>query len=48
MTLRAWEKQAILNALEQNQWKKMKTAKELDIDKNTLRRKIIRHGIIKN
>jgi len=47
MTLRAWEKQAILSALEQNQWKKMKTAKELDIDKNTLRRKIIRHGIIK-
>jgi len=47
MTLRAWEKQAILSALEQNQWKKMKTAKELDIDKNTLRRKIIRHGINK-
>ena len=48
MTLREWEKQAILKTLEQNKWKIMKTARELDIDKNTLRRKIIRHGIIKN
>ena len=46
LTLMAWEKQAILQALEQNQWKKMKTARELGIDKNTLRRKIIRHGIV--
>jgi transcriptional regulator of acetoin/glycerol metabolism len=48
LTLRDWEKQAILKTLEQNEWKIMKTARELDIDKNTLRRKIIRHGIIKN
>jgi DNA-binding NtrC family response regulator len=47
MTLRAHERENILHALERNQWKKIKTAKELGIDKNTLRRKIIRHGIIK-
>ncbi|MBW2515071.1 MAG: sigma 54-interacting transcriptional regulator, partial [Deltaproteobacteria bacterium] len=48
MTLRAHERENILHALERNQWKKMKTAKELGIDKNTLRRKIIRHGIVKS
>jgi transcriptional regulator with PAS, ATPase and Fis domain len=47
MTLRAHERENILQALERNQWKKMKTAEELGIDKNTLRRKIIRHGITK-
>ncbi|MFC1877116.1 sigma-54 interaction domain-containing protein [Thermodesulfobacteriota bacterium] len=47
LTLMAWEKQAILQTLERNQWKKVKTAHELGIDKNTLRRKIIRHGIVK-
>jgi DNA-binding NtrC family response regulator len=45
LTLKAFEKQIILQALERNQWKKVKTARELGIDKNTLRRKIIRHGI---
>jgi len=48
LTLRACEKETILQALERNQWKKMKTARELGIDKNTLRRKIIRHGIVNN
>jgi PAS domain S-box-containing protein len=46
LTLRACEKETILQSLERNQWKKMKTASELGIDKNTLRRKIIRHGIV--
>lgn len=45
-TLRAIEKHAIEQALQKNQWKKMATARELGIDKNTLRRKIKRHGII--
>ena len=47
LTLRAHEKETLLKTLERNQWKRMKTARELGIDKNTLRRKIIRHGIIK-
>ena len=46
ITLRAYEKATILEALNRNQWKKMKTARELGIDKNTLRRKIIRHDIV--
>jgi transcriptional regulator with PAS, ATPase and Fis domain len=45
MTLKDIEKRAIEEALERNQWKKVKTARELGIDKNTLRRKIIRLGI---
>lgn len=44
-TLREIEKKSILQALQRNDWKKMVTAKELGIDKNTLRRKIIRHEI---
>ena len=48
MTLKGIEKQAIIQALERNQWKKVKSAKELGIDKNTLRRKIIRLGIAKS
>jgi len=47
LTLKACEKQVIVEALERNQWKKVKTATELGIDKNTLRRKIIRHAIAK-
>ena len=47
LTLKALEKKSIIEALERNQWKKVKTAKELGIDKNTLRRKITRHGIVK-
>jgi PAS domain S-box-containing protein len=44
-TLKDIEKNAILQALQRNNWKKAATAKELGIDKNTLRRKIVRYGI---
>jgi PAS domain S-box-containing protein len=44
-TLKEIEKQAIIRALIKNNWRKMATARELGIDKNTLRRKIKRHGI---
>jgi PAS domain S-box-containing protein len=44
-TLKDIEKNAILQALQRNNWKKAVTAKELGIDKNTLRRKIIRYSI---
>jgi PAS domain S-box-containing protein len=46
LSLREAEKRTIVQALERNQWKKMATARELDIDKNTLRRKIKRLGIV--
>lgn len=45
VTLKEIEKRAIQQALQKNQWKKLATAKELGIDKNTLRRKIQRLGI---
>lgn len=45
LTLEDMERQAIRRALERNQWKKLKTAKELGVHKNTLRRKMIRLGI---
>jgi transcriptional regulator with PAS, ATPase and Fis domain len=41
-TLRDIEARAILEALERNQWRRLATARELGIDKNTLRRKIQR------
>jgi PAS domain S-box-containing protein len=44
-TLKDIEKNAIFQTLQRNNWKKVVTAKELGIDKNTLRRKIIRYGI---
>ena len=44
-SLKAIEKQAIIRALKQNNWRKMATARELGIDKNTLRRKIQRYDI---
>jgi PAS domain S-box-containing protein len=44
-TLKEIEKHAIEQALQRNQWKKVATARELGIDKNTLRRKIKRFGI---
>ena len=44
-TLKAIEKQAIIRALIQNNWRKMATTRELGIDKNTLRRKIQRYDI---
>ena len=45
LTLKEIEKRAILQALQRNNWKRVKTARELGIDKNSLRRKIIRLGI---
>ena len=47
LTLKEIEKRAIQQSLEKNQWKKMATARELGIDKNTLRRKINRFNIVK-
>jgi PAS domain S-box-containing protein len=45
-TLQEIEKRTIEQTLQRNHWKKMATARELGIDKNTLRRKIQRHGIM--
>jgi PAS domain S-box-containing protein len=45
LTLKEIEKHAIHQALVRNNWKKMATARELGVDKNTLRRKINRLGI---
>ncbi len=45
LTLREIEKRAIIQALQRNNWKKASTARELGVQRNTLRRKIIRHGI---
>jgi len=44
-TLQEIEKRAIWEALERNNWKRMATARQLGIDKNTLRRKIRRYGL---
>jgi DNA-binding NtrC family response regulator len=45
LTLKEIEKRAIVQALERNNWKRVKTSRELGIDKNSLRRKIMRFGI---
>ena len=45
LTLQDIEKRAIWEALERNQWRRMATARELGIDKNTLRRKMYRHDL---
>lgn len=45
LELKEIEKRAIFATLEKNDWKKVITARDLGIDKNTLRRKIRRHGI---
>ena len=45
LTLKEVEKRTIQEALQRNQWKRVATARELGIDKNTLRRKIKRLGI---
>ena len=45
LTLKDAEKLTIYQALERNDWKKVATARELGIDKNTLRRKINRLGL---
>ena len=42
LTLAAIQKRAIEQALIRNDWKKMKTARELNVDKGTLRRMIQR------
>lgn len=47
-TLKEIEKTAILAALRKNNWKKLKTAQELGINKNTLRRKIVAYNIEEN
>jgi PAS domain S-box-containing protein len=44
-TLRDIEKAAIISALVRNGWRRVATARELGIDKNTLRRKILRYEI---
>jgi DNA-binding NtrC family response regulator len=44
-TLEEIERQAILQSLERNHWKKMLTCRELQISKDTLRRKIERYGL---
>jgi PAS domain S-box-containing protein len=46
-TLKEIEKNAIYRTLQRNNWKKAVTARELGINKNTLRRKIIRYGLEK-
>lgn len=46
LTLKEIEKMAVVQALERNQWKRMASARELGIDKNTLRRKMHRFDII--
>ncbi|MGD2098976.1 MAG: sigma 54-interacting transcriptional regulator [Desulfobacterales bacterium] len=45
LTLKEVEKQTIEQALKRNSWKRVKTARELGINKNTLRYKIERYGI---
>lgn len=45
LTLKEIEKRAIIQSLEQHHWKRVATANALGIDKNTLRRKIIRLGV---
>jgi PAS domain S-box-containing protein len=44
-TLQDLEKLAIWEALERNHWRRVATARELGIDKNTLRRKMQRHEL---
>ena len=44
-TLEEIEKQAILQALERNGWKKMKACHDLNISKDTLRRKLQSYGL---
>jgi len=45
VTLEQIEEQAILQSLKRNQWKKMRTCRELGISKDTLRRKIERYKL---
>ncbi|MDD5642363.1 MAG: sigma 54-interacting transcriptional regulator [Syntrophales bacterium] len=45
LTLDEVEKRALWEALERHQWRRLATARELGIDKGTLRRKINRYGL---
>jgi PAS domain S-box-containing protein len=45
LTLAELEKRAIWEALVRNDWRRLATARELGIDKNTLRRKVNRFGL---
>ncbi|MEJ5330901.1 MAG: sigma 54-interacting transcriptional regulator [Desulfobaccales bacterium] len=45
LTLAEIEKRALWEALERHQWRRLATARELGIDKNTLRRKLRRFGL---
>jgi PAS domain S-box-containing protein len=45
LSLKEQEKRLLLEALERNHWRRLATARELRIDKNTLRRKIKRFGL---
>jgi len=45
LTLEEIERHALIEALKHNNWRRMATARELGIDKNTLRRKMIRFKI---
>ncbi len=47
LTLLNAERRTIINALNSNDWRRMATARELGIDKNTLRRKMKRLNIIR-
>jgi DNA-binding NtrC family response regulator len=45
LSLKEQEKRVLLEALERHHWRRLATARELGIDKNTLRRKIRRFGL---
>ena len=45
LSLEEIERQAILQSLERNRWKRMLTCRELQISKDTLRRKIEHYGL---
>lgn len=45
LSLKEQEKRLLLEALDRNHWRRLATARELGIDKNTLRRKIRRFGL---
>jgi PAS domain S-box-containing protein len=45
LSLKEQEKRLLWEALERNHWRRLATARELGIDKNTLRRKIERFGL---
>ena len=45
LSLKEQEKRLLQEALERHGWRRMATARELGIDKNTLRRKIKRYGL---